>query len=164
MRLSNRNKAPVYHFISTLLTIVTVICVFGYVVERRRFGVLGLERYLILLLPLFLWIIFYIRGRQIFEYDSDGEALNFRNRNIFPFLGKPLSDEFPKYKLLKFELANVVLLKRLYITISSKKSHSIVLKYDVSYLSGSEIKDLKISLNRVLKSNKENKEDKETKE
>ena len=97
-----------------------------------------------------------MRGRQIFEYDSDGEALNFKNKNVVLFLDKPLSDEFPKYKLKSYEIVNALIFKRLYVTISSKKSNAIILKYDVSYLSKKELNDLKLSLSKVTKNNKTN--------
>lgn len=76
---------------------------------------------------------------------------------LFPFCKKPLSDEFPKYKLQKFEVIDLFLMKRLYITISSKNSGSTILRYEISYLTKREISDLKISLNKVVKANKEKK-------
>ena len=101
-------------------------------------------------------VIIFLRGRQIFEYDSDGEALNFKNYSIIPFLGKEAKDEFPKYKLVSFEVVNALLFKRLYIRITSKKHKESILKYDISYLTSSEIRDLKLSLQRTIKANKEN--------
>ena len=100
-------------------------------------------------------MFFYLNGRQIFEYDSDGEAVHFRNRNIIPFLSKPLSDEFPKYKLIKYETVNMFFVKRLYITISSKSSGTTMLKYEISYLTRKEVSDLRMSLNKIIKANKE---------
>ena len=101
-------------------------------------------------------VIIFLRGRQIFEYDSDGEALNFKNHSIIHFLGKEAKDEFPKYKLVSFEIVNALLFKRLYIRITSKKHKESILKYDISYLTSSEIRDLKLSLQRTIKANKEN--------
>ncbi len=128
-----------------------------FIVERYRLDFLGNESYLLLIIPIVILILFHFRGKQIFEYDSDGEALNFKNRNVITFLDKVVSDEFPKYKLLNYEVVNALLFKRLYITISSKKSNSVILRYDISYLTNKEIKDLKFSLNKVLKANKESK-------
>jgi hypothetical protein len=48
-------------------------------------------------------------------------------------------------------------IKRLYVTVSSKNSGSTILKYQISYLK-KEVKDLKISLNKVVKANKEKKD------
>ena len=127
------------------------------IVERYRLDFLGNESYLLLIIPIVILILFHFRGKQIFEYDSDGEALNFKNRNVITFLDKVVSDEFPKYKLLNYEVVNALLFKRSYITKKKKKSNSVILRYDISYLTNKEIKDLKFSLNKVLKANKESK-------
>lgn len=153
MKLSNKRKYSIYSFLMTLFTMLMLLGVLGYFFEIYRLKILGYEEYLLLIIPAILLIIFFLRGRQIFEYDSDGEALNFKNIGISPIFGKSVSDEFPKYKLLKYEMVNAIIFKRLYITISSKKSHSITLKYDISYLKDKEIKDLKLSLNKVVKQN-----------
>ena len=117
----------------------------------------GNESVLFVLLPFVLLILFLVRGRQIFEYDSDGEAVNFKNRNIIPFLSKEIRDEFPKYKILSYEVVNAFLFKKLYVKIKSRKEHhqAIILKYDISYLTDKEIKDLKFSLKKIIKANKE---------
>lgn len=155
MRLSNRNKASVYNSLSTLLLMMAVFGIVIFMANRYRFNALGNESYLLIIVPALLLIIFYISGRQIFEYDSDGEALNFKNRNIIPFLSKPLHDEFPKYKLIKYDVVSIFFFKRLYITVSSKNSGSTMLKYQISYLTRKEVNDLKLSLNKVVKANKE---------
>ena len=157
MRLSNKSKEPIYNFIFSVLLMSLLIGVVLSIVERYRLDFLGNESYLLLIIPIVILILFHFRGKQIFEYDSDGEALNFKNRNVITFLDKVVSDEFPKYKLLNYEVVNALLFKRLYITISSKKSNSVILRYDISYLTNKEIKDLKFSLNKVLKANKESK-------
>ena len=163
MRLNNRNKIPLFNFFNTFLLLVLLGGVGTFIIDKIRFKVLGWESSLLIIVPIFLLGVFYFMGRQIFEYDSDGEALNFKNRNIIPFLDKPASDEFPKYKLLKFEVINLLIVKRLYVTISSKKANATTLKYDVSFLTSKEINDLKFSLNKVVKANKENKVQQEVK-
>ncbi len=155
MRLSNRKKTPVYSFFNTLILMSLCIGIVGIILEKYKFNILGGFSYLLIILPLILLITFYVNGRQIFEYDSDGEALHIKNRNIIPFLSKPLSDEFPKYKLIKFETITMLFIKRLYVTISSKNNGSTTLKYEISYLTQKEINDLKFSLNKVIKANKE---------
>lgn len=155
MRLSNRRKLPYYNFINTFLLVFFFGGIAAFFLEKIKFDVLGWESYLFIIIPVLLLYIFYLKGRQIFEYDSDGEALNFRNRSFLPIFGKPASDEFPKYKLLKYEVVDAFLFKRLFITIPSKKSNSIVLKYDISYITKKELRDLKFSLNKVIKANKE---------
>jgi hypothetical protein len=130
--------------------------IIGFILEKYKFQILGGLSYLLIIVPILLLILYYVSGRQIFEYDSDGEALHFKNRNVVPFLNRPLNDEFPKYKLMKFETINMLFfVRRLYITISSKNSGSTVLKYEISYLTQKEVNDLKFSLNKVTKANKE---------
>ncbi|WP_326983867.1 hypothetical protein VUJ46_04825 [Chryseobacterium sp. MYb264] len=157
MRLSNRNKASVYNFLNTILLMMLLGGIAVFLLEEFRFNILGKESYFFLIIPIVLILFFYFNGRQIFEYDSDGEALNFKNRNVIPFLDKPLHDEFPKYKLISYDIINVFFVKRLYITISSKNSGSTILKYQISYLTKKEVNDLKLSLSKVIKTNNERK-------
>lgn len=155
MRLNNRNRAPVFNFLLTLVNIAVGIGILLFILEKTKLQRFGHYSLLFLLIPLFILGIFILAGRQIFEYDSDGEALNFKNRNIVPLLGREARDEFPKYKLISYEVVNGFIFKRLYVKISSKKNHSTVLKYDITYLSSKEIKDLKFSLSKIIKANKE---------
>ncbi len=157
MRLSNRSRIPIYNFVLTLINVLIVIGLAGFILEKTRLAMFGNESILFVLLPVVLLILFLVRGRQIFEYDSDGEAVNFKNRNIIPFLSKEIRDEFPKYKILSYEVVNAFLFKKLYVKIKSRKEHhqAIILKYDISYLTDKEIKDLKFSLKKIIKANKE---------
>jgi len=157
MRLSNRKKAPIYNFLLTFSLLFAIIggaMTFLNIIKLPVFG--KMASISLLLIGGAGLVIIFLRGRQIFEYDSDGEALNFKNHSIIPFLRKEAKDEFPKYKLVSFEIVNALLFKRLYIRITSKKHKESILKYDISYLTGSEIRDLKLSLQRTIKANKEN--------
>ena len=157
MRLSNRSRLPIYNFVLTLINVLIVIGLAGFILEKTRLAMFGNESVLFVLLPVVLLILFLVRGRQIFEYDSDGEAVNFKNRNIIPFLSKEIRDEFPKYKILSYEVVNAIFFKKLFVKIKSRKEHhqAIILKYDISYLTDKEIKDLKFSLKKIIKANKE---------
>lgn len=155
MRLSNRSRIPIYNFVLTLINVLIVIGLAGFILEKTRLAMFGNESVLFVLLPVVLLILFLVRGRQIFEYDSDGEAVNFKNRNIIPFLSKEIRDEFPKYKILSYEVVNAIFFKKLFVKIKSRKEHhqAIILKYDISYLTDKEIKDLKFSLKKIIKAN-----------
>lgn len=157
MRLNNRNKVGYFNFISTLTVMIFAGGLAAFLLEYYVYDYLESSQWLLILIPTLLLLLFFCRGRQIFEYDSDGEALNFKNRNVIMFLDKSLSDEFPKYKLLEYDVVNFFFMKRLYVTISSKKSTSLILRYDISYLKNKEVNDLKASLNKVIKINKEQK-------
>ena len=164
MRLSNRSRIPIYNFVLTLINVLIVIGLAGFILEKTRLAMFGNESILFVLLPVVLLILFLVRGRQIFEYDSDGEAVNFKNRNIIPFLSKEIRDEFPKYKILSYEVVNAIFFKKLFVKIKSRKGHhqAIILKYDISYLTDKEIKDLKFSLKKIIKANKEAKREGKT--
>lgn len=155
MRLSNRKKVPVYNFFNILLLMILSGGCIGFIVDKMRFDILDEKSYILIIVPAILLIINYLYGRQIFEYDSEGEALHFKNRNIIPFIDKPLNDEFPKYKLIKFEMVSILFFSRLYLTVSSKNGGSAILKYETSYLTKKEVNDLKTSLNKVINANKE---------
>ena len=157
MRLSNRSRIPIYNFVFTLINVLILIGLAGFILEKTRLAMFGNESILFVLLPVVLLILFLVRGRQIFEYDSDGEAVNFKNRNIIPFLSKEIRDEFPKYKILSYEVVNAIFFKKLFVKIKSRKEHhqAIILKYDISYLTDKEIKDLKFSLKKIIKANRE---------
>ena len=157
MRLNNRNKAVYYNFVVSVVAMLLFCGFLAFLLEKYLYDFLEWESALFLIIPILFAMVFYFRGRQIFEYDSDGEALNFKNRNVVSFLDKALNDEFPKYKLLDYEIVNAIILKRLYITISSKRNNSLILKYDISYLKKKELNDLKISLSKVIKNNREKK-------
>ena len=159
MRLTNKNKAPLYNFTLTFATLCLIIgCMMSFlnIIKLPVFGKMASTS--LILLGGAIYIILYLRGRQIFEYDSDGEALNY---SIIPFLGREARDEFPKYKLISFDITDAFLFKRLHIKITSRKKNEIVLKYDISYLTSSEIRDLKLSLQRTIKANKDNKDNKD---
>ncbi|WP_333851846.1 hypothetical protein [Epilithonimonas sp.] len=162
MRLSNRNKHAYYSFIYSFVGIIFILGIIAYVLEINRFDIFEKKAWVLLATPCLLFLLLYLFGRPIFEYDSDGEALNFRNSHILYLLAKKnAKDEFPKYKLIKYNIVNAFIFKRLYIYISSKKNHITILKYDINYLSKKQIKDLKFSLNKVVKTNSEIGDEKE---
>lgn len=145
-----------YSFIYSVGGIIFILGIIAFILEINKFDVLGNKAWILLAVPGLFFLLLYILGRPIFEYDSDGEALNFRNSHILYLLAKKdAKDEFPKYKLLKYSVVNLIIFKRLYIYVSSKKNHITILKYDISYLSTKQVKDLRFSLNKVIKTNKE---------
>ncbi|MDY3317476.1 hypothetical protein PG637_08490 [Riemerella anatipestifer] len=157
MRLSSKKKISYSQFMFTLANIALVIGVGIFVLHSKGIYIFAKSTAVgIIGFSFFLYFVFYIKGRQFFEYDSDGETLNFQNRNIIAFLGKDARDEFPKYKLVSYDIIDTFLFRKLYVKIKSKKGNLTVLKYDISYLSNREVKDLKLSLNRTIKLNQEN--------
>ena len=156
MRLSNRQKVPWFNFQNTVVIALIALGFLLFVLEKFKFNILGIEENLLLLFPIILAVIFYLRGRQIFEYDSDGETITIKNRRTNMFFPKVSNDEFPKYKVVDYQVVNLVICKRLNLYIKSKKHQKVTLKYDISYLTKKEINDLKYSLSKIVKENKNN--------
>ena len=65
--------------------------------------------------------------------------------------------DFPKNKLVSYRVRNSVFTKTLEMIVTSKRtSHGITkLKFNITFLSKSETNDLKRSLNKIIKQNKE---------
>lgn len=163
MRLSNRNKTPWYSFIYSFAGIILILWLIAFILEVNKFDVLGDKSWVLLFIPIVMFLFLYFSGKPVFEYDSDGEALNFRNCHILYLLSKnDAKDEFPKYKLIKYNIVNVFMFSKLYVYISSKKSNIVILKYDLTFLTKKEIKDLKFSLNKVVKVNSETRKEDNT--
>lgn len=157
MRLSNRSKLGLYNFVLTCLNLFLALGVILFVFEYFKIGSFNYKRLILIVAPLILLFIFYKLGNAIFEYDSNGEALTIRSKGVMPFQ-KEKNDEFPKYKLESYEFFSLLIYKRLYLKLSSKKKSHIILKYDISFVTKQEIRDLKISLNKIIKNNTENSE------
>ena len=138
----------------TLLIMIFFAGIGMFLFEKMVYKKLGIEEYLLLIVPLVFLVIFYLRGKQIFEYDSDGEGLTIKNRHILPYFHAPVSDEFPKYKLLSYNIVDAFILKRLYISIKRKNNSSLILKYDISNLTKKEVDDMKHSLSKIINNNK----------
>ncbi|SDE05174.1 hypothetical protein SAMN05421544_102180 [Riemerella columbipharyngis] len=158
MRLSNRKKAPLFRFYFTFINVISIMCLIVYILDISLISFMGNWKFFLIIIPTLLYFIFYIKGKQIFEYDSDGEAVMFINKSISIIFNKETKDEFPKYKLHSFEFFNALFFKRLFIKVNSKTEKVILLKYDISYLTKREIRDLKISLKKIVcnNNNKEN--------
>lgn len=114
------------------------------------------------------FILIRLFGNQKFEYDSDGEALNFKSSDVF--LSKysksfiKISD-FPKSKLLSYKITGTIT-KTLHLIITSKRTASgtTKIKYNVTFLGAKNLKDLKRSLGKIVKHNKMMRDNEERKQ
>lgn len=107
------------------------------------------------------FIVLWWVGLPHFEYDSDGEALVFRSRA--PYLSESISAfrriaEFPKQKLYDYSVERFLFRKTLKIKVKSKNHTLKSLRFNISYLTRAERKDLQRSLKNVLEKNKKQKE------
>lgn len=104
----------------------------------------------------FIWY----RGLPEFQYDSDGEVLNFTTQdpNLIK-ISKSLfyqHSEFPKRKLRSFNVNKLPFRTTLTVAVNSKDGGAKKEKFSVSYLSRKELKDLVRSLTKVMATNKRN--------
>ncbi|MCM4157410.1 hypothetical protein [Gramella sp. AN32] len=100
-------------------------------------------------------LAFYVhRIGQSFDFDSDGETLNFKNNGVFfsKFMEYRVKKaEFPKRKLAKFKFVDVGFYAALTIYIKSRR-RSGYKKYtfNTTFLSSKKKKGMVASLNKVL--------------
>lgn len=152
MRLNTKNRLGVYSFIRSVCLLGFIGGIAGFLLNTQL-DFLGRYGFALLLVALFSALILFMQGKEIFEYDSDGEVLNFRNQSSLSFLWKPANDEFPKYKLQDFDILNGLFFKKLYIRVDSRKGKNPMLRYDISYLTNQEVRDLRLSLRKVINQN-----------
>lgn len=102
----------------------------------------------------FLWH----KGPSEFLYDSDGEVLNLTSRdpNLIWISRKLFTthSEFPKRKLASYKVNRILFRRTLVIRIKSKNGSFKKEKFAISFLSRSELTDLKKSLHTVVQNNK----------
>lgn len=157
MKINNKRIKPYIQIIYTIIGLLFAIFLITKLFPLRAFK--QVPSYIFLITGIVLFIITRYRGNQLFIYDSEGEALNFKNEDVILsnlISSSKKSSEFPKRKLISYKVKGHFLKKTLEITITSKKSTTgyTKLKYDVSYLNKKEINGIKKSLKRVLEENK----------
>jgi hypothetical protein len=107
--------------------------------------------------PFILVLLFLIlRGPIRFQYDTDGDVMNLKVTDSFLFfLGNFANKhyEFPKRKLISWDILTLPFFKLLTINIESKTGSIRTRKMLVSYLSERELQKLKRSLNKSQKLN-----------
>lgn len=108
-------------------------------------------------IALLVGIYIFIVGKT-FEFDSDGETINFKSNGVLvsQFMHyREQRTEVPKSKLKDFRVENYFFYKRLHIFIHSRNSKGYRhYKYNITFLTGKKIKALKTSLAKVLEKNK----------
>ena len=108
-------------------------------------------------IALLVGVFIFIVGKT-FEFDSDGETINFKSNGVLvsQFMHyREQRTEVPKSKLKDFRIENYFFYKRLHIFIHSRNSKGFRhYKYNITFLTGKKVKALKVSLNKVLEKNK----------
>lgn len=107
---------------------------------------------------LLLFGFYFHRIGQLFEFDSDGETLNFKNNGVFfsKFMEYRVKRaEFPKGKLLDFEVSDYGIYKSLKIYISSRrKKGPRTYTFNITFLNRKKKRGMIDSLNKVVEKNK----------
>jgi len=107
---------------------------------------------------LLLFGIYFHRVAQLFDFDSDGETLNFKNNGVVfsKFMEYRVKRaEFPKPKLLKFKVWDLGIYSILIIYISSRsKRGSRKYRFNITFLAKKKKRGMIESLNKVLEKNK----------
>ncbi len=155
MKISNENRKIYFQLVNTVFIISLMLIAFGFFIS---YGKLKSNLVISAVVLIALYIVHKWRGYPFFLYDSDGETLNFMNKDFHMFFGDPRvikKAEFPKRKLLGYKVVNYVLKKKLVLIVKSKRTESEKTRqtFDVTYLRNSEIKDLKRSLDKVRSNN-----------
>ncbi|WP_424493521.1 hypothetical protein [Salinimicrobium sp. GXAS 041] len=108
------------------------------------------------LIALLVAIYIFIVGRS-FEFDSDGETLNFKSNGLLisKFMHyREQRTEVPKSKLRDFKIINFWVYKKLHIYINSRNKKGYRhYKYNITFLGGKKRKSLKQSLAKVVERN-----------
>lgn len=108
---------------------------------------------------LILFGIYFHRIGQSFDFDSDGETLNFKNNGLFfsKFMEYRVKRaEFPKGKLIDFRIIDFGIYASLKIYITSRrKKGPRSYTFNITFLSKKRKRGMVESLNKVVLKNKE---------
>lgn len=145
----NINNAKLMYVYRTLLVIGAIFLMIAIAFLHIVFNIKLLSVVGGLLIIVFF--LFNMKIKQIFEYNSEGEVLIFKNKNIFVsqrnrYIGL---DEFPKRLFCNYKLRRTLLKKKLYISIKAK-SRVVTLNYNVTFVNAQKLKRLEADLRRQL--------------
>lgn len=146
------------------LGLVYLLCLFAVLFDVLVINIEGSLGSLSKVTPIAVVITIFLiyRGLPVFQYDSDGEVLNFTGKEPnLQWLGKLFVShfEFPKRKLSAYKVKKYPLRRKLVVYINSKDGHRKKQSVTISYLSKREVRDLTRSLNGVIAKNKGQKTD-----
>lgn len=157
MRFNNKKETNIVPSIYIIIVAVFITNIFAAVeikYEDVPFNYYSLiPNLLALLLAVYLFIV-----ARYFEFDSDGETLNFKSSGLMVSKFMPYREhrtEIPKTKLLDFKIEDYWFYRRLHIFITSRNKRGFRhYKYNITFLSAVKRKSLKQSLTKVVENNK----------
>lgn len=157
MKFNNRKETSVIPSIYIIVVAVFITNAFASVELKYDDVPFNYSSLIPNVIALLIGIYIFIVGRT-FEFDSDGETINFKSNGVLvsQFMHyREQRTEVPKSKLKDFRVENYFFYKRLHIFIHSRNSKGFRhYKYNITFLNGKKLKSLKMSLAKVLERNK----------
>lgn len=157
MRFNNKKETSIVPSIYIILVAVFITNAFASVEMKYDDVPFNYSSLIPNLLALLIATYIFIVGKS-FEFDSDGETLNFKSNGLLVsnFMHYRVQHtEIPKSKLTGFKVENYFFYKRVHIFITSRNKKGFRhYKYNITFLKGEKIKSLKQSLAKVVEYNK----------
>ena len=155
MRFTNKNEVKIIPSIYIVLVAVFVTNVFVNVeiMASDTEQEIGFSHFLPNIVTLLLGLYVHRIG-QTFDFDSDGETLNFKNNGVFlsKFMEYRVKKaEFPKRKLGKFKFIDLGFYSALTIYINSRRRKGYrKYTFNTTFLTRKKKRGMVDSLNKVL--------------
>lgn len=155
MRFTNRNEVKVIPSIYIVLVAVFVTNVFVNIeiMASDTEQEISFSHFVPNIVTLLLGLYVHRIG-QAFDFDSDGETLNFKNNGVFlsKFMEYRVKKaEFPKRKLAKFKFVDFGIYSALTIYINSRRKKGYrKYTFNTTFLTRKKKKGMVDSLNKVL--------------
>lgn len=157
MRFNNKKETNIVPSLYIIIVAVFITNIFAAVeikYEEVPFNYYSLiPNLLAILLAIYLFMV-----AKYFEFDSDGETLNFKASGLMVSKFMPYREhrtEIPKSKLIDFKIENYWFYRRLHIFITSRNKKGFrQYKYNITFLSSVKRKSLRQSLAKVVEQNK----------
>lgn len=157
MRFKNTTETRIVPSVYMIIVAAFVTNIFVNIELMNSESTIKFSHFLPNLILIVFGIYFHKIG-QLFEFDSDGETLNFKNNGLFfsKFMEYRVKRaEFPKQKLLNFEVSDYGVYASLRIWISSRrKSGARKYTFNITFLGKKKKRGMIESLNKVLEKNK----------
>lgn len=157
MKFNNKKETRFVPSIYILLVAVFVTNLFAAIEIKNDEVPFNYSSLLPNLVAVVLAVYMFFIGRS-FEFDSDGETINFKSNGLMVsnFLHyRDQRTEVPKSKLRGLKVENYFFFKRLHIFIRSRNSKGYRhYKYNITFLKAEKIRALKISLGKIVEQNK----------
>lgn len=156
MKFTNKKIIPLFKFgyvLLLLLTLLTVVIIYNYLILNHP--IIAIKEVVVLLFLYLIVFLYWYRIAKFIEFDSAGSGVVFITKGIL------LSDfinhreqriELPKEKLESYVIQDRFFCKKIVLNIKSKHKVKKV-KVDISFLSYSKTKALKLSLDKIVREN-----------